>query len=84
MNILIRVEIENLGRKAKVSCCYLGLGVTQVALGSFPGSIWDDSKGWEKAYHILSCVTFVTEEHLMFVKRTLTYLAMDIVRWGGK
>ena len=31
-----------------------------------------------------SCVTYVTEEHLMFVKWTLTYLTMDIVRWRGK
>ena len=32
-----------------------------------------------------SCVTFVTEEHLMFVKWTLTYLTMDIIRgwWKG-
>jgi len=46
--------------------------------------MWDSGKGWEKAVHMPSCVTYVTEEHLMFVKWTLTYLTLDIVRWGGK
>jgi len=31
-----------------------------------------------------SCVIYVTEEHLVFVKWTLTYLTMDVVGWGGK
>jgi len=31
-----------------------------------------------------SCVTYVTEKHLMFVKWTLKYLTMDIGRWEGK
>jgi len=31
-----------------------------------------------------SCVTYVTEEHLMFVKLALTYLTMDVVRWREK
>jgi len=46
--------------------------------------MWDSSKGWEKAVDKQSGVTYVTEEHLMFVKWTLTYLTMDIVRWWGK
>jgi len=46
--------------------------------------MWDSGKGWEKAVQMPSCVTYVTEEHLMFVKWTLTYLTMDIVRWRGK
>ena len=29
--------------------------------------MWDSGKGWEKAVHMPSCVTCVTEEHLMFV-----------------
>jgi len=45
--------------------------------------MWDSGKGWEKAVHMPSCVTNVTEEHLVFVKWTLTYLIIDIVRWGG-
>jgi len=44
----------------------------------------NSDKGWEKAVHMLSCVTYVTEEHLMFVKWTLIYLLMDIIRWGWK
>jgi len=28
--------------------------------------------------------TYVTEQHLLFVEWALTYLSMDIVRWGGK
>jgi len=31
-----------------------------------------------------SGVTYVTQEHLVFVERTLTYLALGVVRWGGK
>jgi len=46
--------------------------------------MWDSGKGWEKAVHMPSCVTHVTEEYPMFVKWTLTNLAMDIVRWRGK
>jgi len=38
--------------------------------------MWDGSEGWEKAVHIPFCVTYVTKENLMVVKRTLTYLAM--------
>jgi len=43
--------------------------------------MWDGGKGWEEAVHIPSCVTYVTKKHLMFVKRTLTYLVVNIVRW---
>ena len=46
--------------------------------------MWDSCKGWEKADHMQSCVTYFTEEHLMFVEWTLTYLTMDIIQWGGK
>jgi len=28
-----------------------------------------------------SCVTYVTKEQFMFVKRTLTYLAMNVIQW---
>jgi len=28
-----------------------------------------------------SCVTYVTKKHLIFVKRTLTYLAVIVIRW---
>jgi len=31
-----------------------------------------------------SGVADVTQEHLVFVKRTLTYLALGVVRWGGE
>ena len=30
------------------------------------------------------CVTYVTEEHLVFVKWALTYMTMDVVRLGGE
>ena len=50
---------------------------------AFPESMWDSGQGWEKTDKKQSCVTYVTEEHLMFVNWTLTYLTMDIVRWGG-
>jgi len=46
--------------------------------------MWDSGEGWEKADNKPSCVTYVTMEHLIIVKWTLTYLTMDIVRWGGK
>ena len=46
--------------------------------------MWNSGKGWEKAVHMPSCVTSVTEEHLVFVKWALTYLTMDVVRWEGK
>ena len=36
--------------------------------------MWDGGKGWEKAVHMPSCVTYVREEHLIFVKWTLTYI----------
>ena len=77
--IVIRVEIENRGRKANVSCYCLGWEVARGAQGAFPGPIWDGGKGWEKAVHMPSCVTYVTKKHFMFVKRTLTYLAVNII-----
>jgi len=46
--------------------------------------MWNSGKGWEKAVHMPSCVTYVTEEHLVFVKGAQTYLTTDVVRWGGK
>jgi len=46
--------------------------------------MWNSGKGWEKAVHMPSCVTYVTEEHLVFFKWVLTYLTMDVVRWEGK
>jgi len=45
--------------------------------GALPESMWNSGKGWEKAVHMPSCVTHVTEEHLVFVKWALTYLTMD-------
>jgi len=44
--------------------------------------MWNSGKGWEKAVHMASCVTYVTEEHLVFVKWALTYLTVDVVRRG--
>jgi len=43
LKILIRVEIENRGRKAKVSCCCQE--VVRDAWGTFPGCIGDISVG---------------------------------------
>jgi len=54
---------------------------TQRAL---PESMWNSGEGWEKAVHMPSGVAYVTQEHLVFVKGTLTYLALGVVRWGGK
>jgi len=46
--------------------------------------MWNSGKGWEEAVHMPSCVTYVTEEHLVFVKWALTHLAVDVVRRGGE
>ena len=43
--------------------------------------MWDGGKGWKKAVHMSSCVTYVTKKHFVFVKRTLTYLAVNIIQW---
>jgi len=39
---------------------------------------------WHAALHMSQKSTYVTEQHLLFVEWALTYLSMDIVRWGGK
>jgi len=57
-----------------------GRKVAQEAYGTFPDSMWNSDKGWEKAVDMPCCVTYVTEEHLIFVKWTLTYLTVDIIR----
>jgi len=49
--------------------------------GTFPGSNSDGGEGWEEAVPMPSCVT---QEHLMFVKWTLTYLAVSIIRGRGE
>jgi len=41
---------------------------------------WWRDPGWEEAVHMPSCVTYVTQEHFVFVKRALAYLAASIVR----
>jgi len=46
--------------------------------------MWNSEKGWEKAVDMPSGVTYVIEEHLVFVEWALTYLTMDVVGWGGK
>ena len=43
--------------------------------------MWDGGKGWAEVVHMPFCVTYVTKKHLMFVKPTLTYLAVNIVWW---
>ena len=63
------------GRKAKVENCGLG---KQVAWETSE-SMWNSGKGWEKAVHMPSCVTYLTQEHMVFVEWTLTYLAMGVV-----
>ena len=42
--------------------------------------MWNSGKGWEKAVHMPSYVTYVTEEHLVFVKWALTHLTVDVVK----
>ena len=39
----------------------------------------NSGKGWEKTVHMPSCVTYVTQEHLVFVEWVLTYLATGVV-----
>jgi len=46
--------------------------------------MWNSDKRWEKAVQVPSCVTYVTEKHLMFVECTLTYLTVDIIQWVWK
>jgi len=46
--------------------------------------MWNSGKEWEKAVHMPSCVTYVTEEHLVFVKWALIHLTVNVVRRGGK
>jgi len=50
---------------------------------AFPNPSWDGGEGWDEADHMPSCVTYVTKEHFMFVKRALQYLAVSIVRGRG-
>ena len=42
--------------------------------------MWNSGKGWEKTVLMPSCVTYVTEEHLVFVKWALTHLTVDVVK----
>jgi len=45
-----------------------------------PDPNWEGGEGWEEAVHMPSCVTYVAEEYFMFVKWTLPYLAVSIIR----
>ena len=53
-NILIRVEIEDGRRKAKVESCRLGKKVAWETQRALPESMWNSGKGWEKAVHMPS------------------------------
>jgi len=48
---------------------------------AFPGLSWDGGKVWEEAVHMPSCVTYLTKQHFMFLKRTLPHLAVSTI-WG--
>ena len=37
-------------------------------------------EGWEVTVYMPSYVTYVTKEHFIFIKRTLTYLALSIIQ----
>jgi len=50
-------------------------------IGGISRSQLGGGEGWEKAVHMQSCVTYVRNEHFMFVKRTLTYLTVNIIWW---
>jgi len=50
--------------------------------GAFPHPSWDGNEGGEEAIDMPYTLTYVTLEHLFFVKRTLTYLALGIL--GGE
>jgi len=55
--------VENEGRKATVSCCYLGYRVL-----TLPSTNCDGGEGWEETVCMPSSVTYVTEGHFMLVK----------------
>jgi len=40
----------------------------------------DGGEGWEETVHMPSCFTHITEEPFKFVKRTLIYLAVSMIR----
>jgi len=60
----------------------------KIQVGVFESTVFfkliNGSEGWEEAVHMPSCVTYVTKEHFMFVKRTLTYMAVSINRGRGE
>ena len=64
-NILIRGEIEDGGRKAKVESGWLGKEVAWETKGALPEPTWNSGKGWEKAVHMPSCVTY-TQRSIWF------------------
>jgi len=37
--------------------------------------------GESSPYATAGCVTYVTKKHFIFVKQTLKYLAVNIIRW---
>ena len=61
----IRVEIDDGRRKAKAESCGLGDQVAWETYRALPESMWNSGKGWEKAVHMPSGVTYVTQEHLV-------------------
>jgi len=77
----LTVGVKDGGGEAEVSQCTLGWGSRGGTQGAFPHPSWT-GKG-EEAFHMPAGVTYVTEEHLFFVKWTLTYLAPGILGDGG-
>ena len=88
---LIGVGIENgsRGRGGQGVVFLLGVGVEEGYIGTFPSPNWDGGEGWEEAVDMASSVTYVCsvtymrEQRIVFVKRTLAYLALRII-WGRR
>ena len=46
---------------------------------AFSGPMWDGGEGWEEAVDMPSHVTYVAEEHVFFVERSLAHLPLGVL-----
>jgi len=80
---LIRVRVKDGRGDAEVSQGTLGWGSGGGTQGALPQPSWDGSEGGEGGNLVPTGISYVTEELLFFVKWTLTYLALVILRGGA-
>jgi len=57
--------------------------VGEARVGAFPDPNLDGSEGWEESVHMPTSVTYITEEHFLFVEGAMAHLTLGVLGGGA-